>query len=154
MKPLEEYERRKGNMRDGVKVERNIRRQEQKNDLVCKIEGCGKRCKSKGGLKIHQKRMHGTERKEYRCVCGLLLWSENTLINHSKACTGERAETEGKRRCEKCGREFSKNNLARHRRKCTAGKSDGGVWVTQAAGETTRGDQPSVTSWVSNAPVR
>ena len=93
---------------------------------MCKIEGCGKRCKSKGGLKIHQKRMHGTEKKEFRCVCGLVLWSENALVNHSKACTGERAETE-KRRCEKCGKEFSKNNIARYRRTCTAGERDGGV---------------------------
>ena len=60
-------------------------------------------------------------------MCGLVLWSENALVNHSKACTGERAETEGKRRCEKCRKEFSKNNIARHRRTCTAGKRDGGV---------------------------
>ena len=34
--------------------------------------------------------MHGTEKKEFRCVCGLVLWSENALVNHSKACTRER----------------------------------------------------------------
>ena len=127
MEHLEEYERSKGNMRDGEEVERNIRRQEQEDDLMCKIEGCGKRCKSKGGLKIHQKRMHGTEKKEFRCVCGLVLWSENALVNHSKACTGERAETEGKRRCEKGRKEVSKNNIARHRRTYTVGERDGGV---------------------------
>ena len=114
-------------MRDGEEVERNIRRQEQEDDLMCKIEGCVKRYKSKGGLKIHQKRMHGTKKKEFRCVCGLVLWSENALVNHSKACTGERAETEKKRRCEKCRKEFSKNNIARHRRTCTVGERDGGV---------------------------
>ena len=60
-------------------------------------------------------------------MCGLVLWSENALVNHSKAYTGERVETEGKRRCEKRRKEFSKNSTARHRRTCTAGERDGGV---------------------------
>ena len=34
------------------------RSQRQDRGLICEYEGCGKRCKTKGGLTIHQKRMH------------------------------------------------------------------------------------------------
>ena len=61
MKHLEGYERGRGHHRlpDVEVIEtRNIRREETEEDLICKIDECGKKCKSKAGLKIHQKRMH------------------------------------------------------------------------------------------------
>ena len=128
MEHLEKYERSKGNLRTGEEIERNIVRERTEEDLVCSWEGCGKRCKSRGGLKIHQKRMHEEARFEFTCeACGEIFKSENTMINHKKRCGGVRAEREGYRRCERCGREVSRTNIARHRRACTAREGNGGV---------------------------
>ena len=49
------------------------------------------------------------------------------MINHSKQSRGTVASGENLRRCEKCGREVSKSNIARHRRACTAGEGSGGA---------------------------
>ena len=128
MEHLENYERSKGNLRTNEEIARNIVRERTEEDLVCGWEGCGKRCKSKGGLKIHQKRMHEEPRGEFACgACGQRFKSENTMINHIKTCGGATADREGYKRCEKCGREFAKKNIARHRRACTASEGNGGV---------------------------
>ena len=131
MEHLEEYDRSKGNLRtrqEATVIERNTIREQTEDELVCGVEDCRRRCKSKAGLKIKQIRMHKEARKEFRCErCGMIFESENTMINHSKACGGERAQTRDKRKCEKCGREISKSNIARHRRACTAGEREGGA---------------------------
>ena len=56
--------------------------------------------------------------------CGRECKSENTKINHEKQCKGTR-----KTKCERCDREISKANIARHRRACTTGEEDGGQGV-------------------------
>ena len=66
--------------------------------------------------------MHREAVKEFRCRCGMVFRSGNTLVNHSKVCQGQRAATEGMRRCKKCRKEISKSNIARHRRAYTAGE--------------------------------
>ena len=59
--------------------------------------------------------------------CGESFKSENTMINHRKACGGTRAERDGYRRCEKCGREVSRGDIARHRTTLTVREGDGGA---------------------------
>ena len=53
--------------------------------------------------------------------------SEGARLNHEKACRGTAPSTRETRAFEKCGREFSKANIARHRRACTAGEGESGV---------------------------
>ena len=68
--------------------------------------------------------MHEESRGVFACdTCGRIFKTENTMINHRKICTssGER------RRCERCGREVERTDLARHRRACTAREGGGGV---------------------------
>ena len=128
MDHLERFERSKGNMRTGEEIERNVVRERTDEDLICSLEGCRKKCKSRAGLRIHQKRMHEEARGEFNCEgCGVRFKSENTMINHKKTCSGVRAEREGYKRCDRCGKEISKKNIARHRRSCTAREGSGGA---------------------------
>ena len=72
--------------------------------------------------------MHKEKVKTFRCGrCNTPFKTENTQINHEKTFGGARAEREEKRKCEKCGKDYSKNNIARHRRACTAREGEGGV---------------------------
>ena len=59
--------------------------------------------------------------------CNMAFGYEGARLNHEKACGGIAPSTRETRACEKCGREISKNNIARHRRACTAGEGEGGV---------------------------
>ena len=128
MEHLEKFERTKGNLHTGEEIVRNIERERSDEDLVCEWDGCGKICKSRGGLRIHQKRMHEEARGRFPCgECGEIFRTENNMINHRKTCGGSQAERQGYKRCERCGREVTKTNIARHRRACTAREGDGGV---------------------------
>ena len=72
--------------------------------------------------------MHKEPVKEFVCgKCDMRFKTENNRINHSKTCGGQRANEENMRRCERCGREVTKSNIARHRRACTAAEGEGGV---------------------------
>ena len=72
--------------------------------------------------------MHKEMVRTFRCgMCNPPFKTENTQINHEKTCGGARAEREEKRKCEKYGKDYSKNNIARHRRACTAREGEGGV---------------------------
>ena len=130
IKLLDEWDHQKGNMVTGPPIQRNVPRSEEGNPLECNFPGCNKVCKSRGGLAIHKRRMHDEEKQklDFRCPkCGASFKSENTMINHSKQCGGAVASREDLRRCEKCNREVSKSNIARHRRACTAGEGSGGA---------------------------
>ena len=51
-------------------MSRNVRRA---NELKCRYEWCGKECKSRAGLTMHEKRMHRVvkERVQFECSkCG------------------------------------------------------------------------------------
>ena len=88
----------------------------------CRYEGCDKVCLSKGGLTIHQRRMHQAPRKEFKCEkCAQIFFSENTWKNHMKSCTGGACIRPNYVTCTTCNREVSRSNLARHRRTCEAG---------------------------------
>ena len=90
-------------------------------DFICTYPDCGKVCKSKGGLRIHQVRMHEKQRKTFTCSkCNSTFASESSWKNHEKRCMVERAEDPSRARCGTCGKDVSKNNIARHRRTCEA----------------------------------
>jgi hypothetical protein len=131
---MEREERRNANSSPGDNAAGNertvVRRPELGNTLRCKWPGCTKICKNKGGLAIHQRRMHGaaSSKAVFECDrCHGTFKSENTLINHAKSCGGSAANDTEMRRCEKCQRDYSKANIARHRKACTAGEGNGGV---------------------------
>ena len=105
-------------MWQGEPGERN-RAKEKEMVFVCGV--CDKRCKSKGGLVIHRRRMHEvSERKKvFECEgCRQEFQQEANLWNHRKVCGGEEASGSDRRKCA-CGREFAKSYIARHRKKCT-----------------------------------
>ena len=92
MKHLDKWERQLGNryvLEDG---ERMLERNEGRRlDLECRYEGCGKVCKSKGGLVQHQKLVHRAplERVRFECrSCGLVCETEVACLNHERSCGG------------------------------------------------------------------
>ena len=85
--------------------------------FLCGVQGCTKRCKSKSGLTIHERRMHERARKEFKCnKCQKSFPAETNWINNEKAygVPPQRQDL----RCDTCGESFSKNNIARHSRTC------------------------------------
>ena len=106
-------------------------------DLVCRYEGCGKVCLSKGGLTLHQKRMHraAEDRVRFSCgMCGTGLETEGARANHEKTCGGGGGLVGGRRRCENCGSWGPAGNYARHVRNCVGGAEGG-----RGRGEPVRG---------------
>ena len=114
---LEKWERSRGHHWNGEEVERNVRVGTMV-EFVCGV--CGKRCKSKGGLTVHRRRMHevSSRKKSFACeACGSSFQQEANKLNHMKICGGAVASQTDRRVCA-CGREFSKSYIARHRKKC------------------------------------
>jgi hypothetical protein len=126
---LDRWDRQRGHHRNDEELVQRSQPSTDDDPLTCKWPGCGKTCKNKGGLVIHQRRMHGeSARPDFPCPrCHIRLKTENTLINHLKVCEGVATGDDGRRGCERCGREFSKSNIARHRKACTAGEAAGGA---------------------------
>ena len=106
---------------DENRLERNVKRV---NVLVCRYEGCGRVCKSRAGLTMHEKRMHRApaERARFECEkCGWVCETEGARKNHMKTCMGGASETvNGKRECGGCGAWITKGNYARHVRGCVS----------------------------------
>lgn len=124
MRHIESWDRQQGHRYERgereVRVDNRNSEKAEADPLQCKYDGCGKVCKSRGGLAIHVKRMHKESEEEVRFKCdrcGLELRTEANLRNHIKMCGGRQAERPGMARCE-CGKEVSKTNIARHRRSC------------------------------------
>ena len=92
---IEEYERQKGHQYNRpentpIITERNIRLMIP-TIPTCNYPGCGRSFKSKGGLTIHQKRIHRDQSTAptFKCdKCGDILKQEATLKNHYKNCVG------------------------------------------------------------------
>jgi len=117
------YEWRQGE----VRVERS---QRQDRGLICEFEGYGKRCKSKGGLTIHQKIMHREgDKVMFGCArCGKELKTEGA--SHERSCTGREMEGEGggsRRECGRCGRWVTYSNYARHVSGCGGENGEGEI---------------------------
>merc|ERR1712055_1144647 len=98
---------------------------EEEVGFVCEV--CDKRCKSKGGLVVHRRRMHEVSKmkKTFECGkgCGDVFKQEANKWNHEKVCGG-RVESDDRRKCA-YGREFAKSYIARHRKKCMAAVRSG-----------------------------
>ena len=132
MDHLERSERSRGNLQTTVSEKGSDAEAEpsnQEDGWPCKWPGCIKICTTKAGLGIHQRRIHKETDKSrsFPCLrCQKAFKSENTMINHAKTCGGETTD-DSRRRCENCGKEVSKGNIARHRRACTEGEEAGGA---------------------------
>ena len=129
MQHVLKWERSRGNLQQDDAPPDRYSTPLDDDPLLCKWPECGKRCKNKGGLTIHQRRMHGTAdpRRTFPCpACGSTFRSENTMRNHVKTCGGAAAAPEDPRyrRCERCEREVNRTNWARHRRACRDGDGD------------------------------
>ena len=131
MKHLDMWERQRGHGYEWavneVPVERN--QYVRVNEFVCMYDGCGKVCRSRAGLTMHQKRMHRAALDRVRFVCekcGVVCETEGAKVNHERSCGGGRVDG-NVRECEKCGRNVSRANYARHRRACRGGAVGGGT---------------------------
>ena len=116
---LDKWEKSRGHKWTGEEIQRNKIRGAE---VVFECAVCGKRCKSKGGLVVHRRRMHEESRlkKTFECGkgCGEIFKQEANKWNHEKVCGGAVVD-EGRRKCA-CGREFAKSYINRHRKKCVA----------------------------------
>ena len=121
MEHLEKWERSKGHKSEEEVTERNWAPTSD-HDLECK--SCGKICKSRGGLRIHEKRMHETAETTFKCdKCSRVFKSLNTLKNHMKTHGEKITPTVYQPKtatCDQCGKSLSASNMARHKnRHCT-----------------------------------
>ena len=128
MNHLDKWERQMGHKYEWegneARLERNVRGM---IDLVCRYEECGKVCKSKAGLTMHQKRMHRApqERVRFECErCGVNVETEGAKANHERTCLGGRVEG-NRRECASCGAWVTKGNYASHVRSCGGGDGEG-----------------------------
>ena len=63
----------------------------EEGELVCRYEGCGKVCRNKAGLVMHEKRMYSVneERGRLKCErCGRGFHAEGQRVSHVRSCTG------------------------------------------------------------------
>ena len=70
-------------------------------ELMCRYEGCGKVCRNKAGLVIHEKSMHRVNevRGRLKCErCGRGFDVERQRVSHVRSCTGGAYRGEGDRR--------------------------------------------------------
>ena len=74
--------------------------------LVCRYDGCGKVCRSKAGLTMHEKKMHRVpnERVRFACsICGMNVETEGVRKNHERSCMGGEIGRDGRHECGRCG---------------------------------------------------
>ena len=90
---MDRWERQKGHgyrwEQGEERLVRNVMRGE--GELVCRYEGCGKVCRNKAGLVMHEKRMHrvNEERGRLKCErCGRGFDAEGQRVSHVRSCTG------------------------------------------------------------------
>ena len=84
MRWLEKWEKSRGHLWEGESMERN-KAGEKEVEFVCDV--CQKKCKSKGGLVIHRRRMHevSARKKVFECEgCRQSFQQEANLWNHKK----------------------------------------------------------------------
>ena len=104
------------------------RSQRGEGGIICEYEGCGKRCKNRGGLTRHQKRKHREGQKVmFKCDrCGKEMATEGARASHVRSCTGGGSGEGNRRICGRCGASVSSSNYARHQRTCGGGDEGGG----------------------------
>ena len=141
MRHLDKWERQLGHRYVWGPNESVVDRNERRViDLVCRYEGCGKVCKSKGGLVNHQKRIHRPpeERVRFDCSkCGLVCETEVACLMHERSCVGRNVQG-SRRECGECGEWTSRANFARHVRTCGVREGEATVGEEERS-ERTRG---------------
>ena len=104
-----------------------VRRVEE-DPLLCAAGSVRVRVDSQ--VAIHARRMHDHEKAkvEFPCDwCGVIFKNKNTMLNHRESCGGLPPTNTNLKRCERCCREISKANIARHRQACTTGDEGRGA---------------------------
>ena len=127
MKYLEKWERRKGKKIPEMSGHRN---QDPGTvlSLVCSYEGCGRICLTKTGVTNHERRIHeiSSQKKMFKCdKCDKNFLGKSNLTTHKKVCTGLVARNVNNKKCDKCLKEVSASNFARHRKKCAPEENRG-----------------------------
>ena len=93
-------------------IGRHLERGEEK--LRCRYEGCGKVCRNKVGLVMHERRMHRVNEERGRLKCGISgrgFDAEEQRVSHMRSCTDGAYGWEGDRRqCGGCKRWVSRAN--------------------------------------------
>ena len=133
MEHLDRWERQKGHgyrwEQGEERLVRNVVRGE--GELVCRYKGCGKVCRNKAGLVMHEKRMHRVNEERGRLKrerCGRGFDAKGQRVSHVRSCTGGAYGEEGDRRqCGWCRRWVSRANYARHVRACGRVEAGGAV---------------------------
>ena len=144
MDHLYKWESQKGHLyvwsMDEDRLDRNERRRQE--GFTCRYEECGKVCRSRAGLVMHEKRMHRVHEERVRFECGRcdrMFNAEGNRVNHERTCTGGAQEDErGRRQCGWCDRWIMTGNYARHVRTCEIGRQRQGEG-REAGGEVRRG---------------
>ena len=123
MKHIEEWEKQGGKNTINNRGQRN--QTAEATSLICSYDGCGKVCKSKGGLTAHIRRIHtvSSQKVNFTCNnCQKTFSQEANLKNHKKKCTGEEVAASVYKPeyvpCNLCGIMKSKSNMSRHQKVC------------------------------------
>ena len=128
MEVLDKWECQQGHQYEWGENEERVNREVRAGaELECKYDGCGKVCRSKAGLTVHQKRMHraAEERVRFPCVrCDRVMETEVARENHERRCMGDRMQMDGRLECGRCGRAFSRTNISEHRRRCMGANAE------------------------------
>ena len=104
----------KSNQKEKNTIRRSERDQRRRQILMCDWEECGKVCRTKAGLKAHQRMKHRVIVRTFKCKkCGEELNRCGVRENHEQYCQGTKRGT-----CPYCLRVLSISNMARHKRKC------------------------------------
>jgi hypothetical protein len=119
----EQDQEKKTNHEGNEEATTSSRKEEVPESLECRI--CGKVCKSKAGLAIHEKRIHKNREESvvFECEkCRKKFGQKANHLNHLKKCTGvvegERKYRPRQKRCSGCGAMLSASNMARHKGRC------------------------------------
>jgi len=120
MEEIREWEeqmagKHRSNEQEVENITRNRKINSIRESLQCDLEHCGRLCKTKAGLKAHQRMAHREKIVEFDCYkCGESFSSQGVKQNHEEFCQGVPRGT-----CPYCLRTLSISNMARHKKQCS-----------------------------------
>ena len=107
--------RHRGNEQEVENITRNRKRNSIRQSLQCDLEHCGRLCKTKAGLKTHQRMAHRDKVVEFDCYkCGGSFSGQGVKQNQEEFCQGV---PRGK--CLYCLQTLSSSNMARQKKQCS-----------------------------------